>query len=34
MARSIGSNGSLYINIHTLENPNGEIRGRSSIPPY
>ena len=28
-----GSNGSLYMNIHTLENPNGEIRGTSSIPP-
>ena len=28
-----GANGSLYMNIHTLENPNGEIRGTSSIPP-
>lgn len=28
-----GSNGSLYMNIHTIENPNGEIRGTSSIPP-
>jgi CHRD domain-containing protein len=28
-----GSNGSLYMNIHTLENPNGEIRGTSSVPP-
>jgi hypothetical protein len=28
-----GSNGSLYMNIHTVENPNGEIRGTSSIPP-
>ena len=23
-----GANGSLYINIHTEENPNGEIRGQ------
>jgi hypothetical protein len=28
-----GSNGTLYMNIHTVENPNGEIRGTSSIPP-
>jgi len=28
-----GSNSSLYMNIHTVENPNGEIRGTSSIPP-
>jgi hypothetical protein len=28
-----GSNGSLYMNIHTVENANGEIRGTSSIPP-
>jgi hypothetical protein len=28
-----GANGSLYMNIHTLENPNGEIRGTSTIPP-
>jgi hypothetical protein len=28
-----GGNGSLYMNIHTLENPNGEIRGTASIPP-
>jgi hypothetical protein len=28
-----GSNGSLYMNIHTVENPNGEIRGTSSVPP-
>ena len=28
-----GANSSLYMNIHTLENPNGEIRGTSSIPP-
>ena len=28
-----GSNGSLYMNIHTEENPNGEIRGTSTIPP-
>ena len=28
-----GGNGSLYMNIHTAENPNGEIRGTSSIPP-
>ena len=27
-----GSNSSLYMNIHTLEHPNGEIRGTSSIP--
>jgi len=26
-----GANGSLYMNIHTLENPNGEIRGTSSV---
>jgi hypothetical protein len=30
---SAGSNGSLYMNIHTVQNPNGEIRGTSSIPP-
>jgi hypothetical protein len=28
-----GGNGSLYMNIHTAENPNGEIRGTASIPP-
>ncbi len=28
-----GSNGSLYMNIPTLENPHGEIRGTSTIPP-
>jgi CHRD domain len=28
-----GANGSLYMNIHTLESPNGEIRGTSTIPP-
>jgi hypothetical protein len=28
-----GANGSLYMNIHTLENPNGEIRGTSPVPP-
>jgi hypothetical protein len=28
-----GSNGSLYMNIHTVENPNGEIRGTSTVPP-
>jgi CHRD domain len=28
-----GANGSLYMNIHTVENPNGEIRGTSTIPP-
>jgi hypothetical protein len=28
-----GANGSLYMNIHTLENPNGEIRSTSTIPP-
>jgi CHRD domain len=28
-----GANSSLYMNIHTVENPNGEIRGTSSIPP-
>jgi CHRD domain len=27
-----GANGSLYMNIHTVENPNGEIRGTSSVP--
>ena len=25
---SAGANGSLYINIHTQKNPNGEIRGQ------
>jgi hypothetical protein len=28
-----GANGSLYMNIHTVENPNGEIRGTSSVLP-
>lgn len=28
-----GANGSLYMKIHTVENPNGEIRGTSSVPP-
>jgi hypothetical protein len=28
-----GANGTLYMNIHTVENPNGEIRGTSTIPP-
>jgi hypothetical protein len=28
-----GSHGSLYMNIHTVEHPNGEIRGTSIIPP-
>lgn len=28
-----GANGMLYMNIHTLENPDGEIRGTSTIPP-
>jgi CHRD domain len=28
-----GANGSLYMNIHTVENPNGEIRGTSTVPP-
>jgi hypothetical protein len=28
-----GANGSLYMNIHTVGNPNGEIRGTSSVPP-
>lgn len=28
-----GANNSLYMNIHTVENPNGEIRGTSIIPP-
>ena len=27
-----GANGSLYINIHTERNPNGEIRGQSEEP--
>jgi CHRD domain len=26
--RVAGANGSLYVNIHTQENPNGEIRGQ------
>ena len=29
----VGANSSLYMNIHTVENPNGEIRGTSSLPP-
>ena len=28
-----GANGTLYMNIHTVKNPNGEIRGTSTIPP-
>jgi CHRD domain-containing protein len=28
-----GANGTLYMNIHTVKHPNGEIRGNSSIPP-
>ena len=28
-----GANGSLYMNIHTVENPNGEIRGTSTVSP-
>lgn len=28
-----GANGTLYMNIHTVENPDGEIRGTSTIPP-
>lgn len=28
-----GAKGMLYMDIHTVENPNGEIRGTSSIPP-
>jgi hypothetical protein len=28
-----GANGSLYMNIHTVGNPNGEIRGTSTVPP-
>jgi hypothetical protein len=27
-----GANGSLYINIHTEQYPNGEIRGQIEIP--
>ena len=27
-----GANGSLYINIHTEQNPNGEIRGQIENP--
>jgi hypothetical protein len=28
----LGINGSLYINIHTDQNPNGEIRGQVRNP--
>ena len=28
-----GANRSLYMNIHTVKNPNGEIRGTSSVLP-
>jgi CHRD domain len=28
-----GANGSLYVNIHTVQNPNGEMRGTASVPP-
>lgn len=28
-----GANSTLYMDIHTLEYPDGEIRGTSSIPP-
>jgi hypothetical protein len=29
-----GANGTLYINIHTEQNPNGEIRGRFKTPEF
>jgi hypothetical protein len=29
---SVGVNGMLYVNIHTVQNPNGEIRGQIGSP--